>query len=111
MDDSNVTYIDMLMFDKNAQPEDWGIILTMLDSEDLRPAKVQLDEGYQHGGGWRPQEGFKFDDKTGWMSYPGDPPFKPLSGIRLRDELIVLYPYGYVGIIQPDSSFEIARMD
>lgn len=45
------------------------------------------------------------------MTYPGDPPFKPLSAIRIRDELVVLYPYGYVGIVQPDGAFEISRMD
>lgn len=39
MDDSNITYIEMLMFDPKAQPEDWGIIITMLDGKDPRPAK------------------------------------------------------------------------
>jgi hypothetical protein len=111
MDKSNITFIDMLMFEKDVEPEDWGIIITMIDPDDLRPAKVQLDEGYQHGGGWRHQDGFKYDSKTGWMTYPGDPPFKPRSAIRLREELVVLYPFGYIAIVQPDGSFEISRMD
>lgn len=111
MDKSNIIFIDMLMFEKDVDPEDWGVIITMLNPDDPRPAKVQLDEGYKDCGGWRPQDGFKFDDRTGWMTYPGDPPFKPRSGIRLREELIVLYPYDYVGIIQPDGKFEICRMD
>jgi len=42
---------------------------------------------------------------------PGDPPFKPLAQAKLRDELIVLYEADFVAVIQPDRSFEVARMD
>jgi hypothetical protein len=108
---ARVIYIDMIMFDKTTQPEDWGLVLTMLDTEDPRTAKEQLDAGYQHGGGWRHQDGFVHDAHTGSMAFPGDPPFEPRAAIRLRKELIVLYPYGYIAIIQPDHSFEICRMD
>jgi hypothetical protein len=107
---SGPTIIEMLIIDPRSSPEDWGLILGMIDPSDPRPAREQLDEGYQPSG-WHPQEGFKFNPKTGVMSYPGDPPFSPLSAIPLRDEMIVLYPYSYVAIIQKDSKFEIARMD
>jgi hypothetical protein len=109
---TKIAYIEMLIFEKGFDPEDFGLILTMLDSNDRRSAKEQLDEGYQHGGGWRPQEGFKFDKHTGAMTYPGDPPFKPRAAIKLRHELVVLYPFDYVAIMPDDkSTFEICRMD
>jgi len=104
--------LEMLVIDPRSSPEDWGLILGMLDNNDPRPAREQLDEGYQPSG-WHPQEGFKLNADTGVMSYPGDPPFKPLSAIPLHDgkEMVVLYPYSYVAILQLDGSFEIARMD
>jgi hypothetical protein len=45
------------------------------------------------------------------LSYPGDPVLEPLGEIQLRDERIVMYQYSIVAVIQPDGSFEAARMD
>ena len=87
-----------------------GFIPTFLSLADPRPAREQLDAHYQHGGGWRPQEGFTMH---GGMSlhYPGDPAFRPLAMARFRDEKIVIYEHEYVAVIQPDGSFEVSRMN
>jgi len=87
-----------------------GFIPTFLSLADPRPAREQLDSGYQHGGGWRPQTGFTMH---GGMSlhYPGDPAFRPLAMARFRDEKIVIYEHEYVAVIQPDGSFEVSRMN
>jgi hypothetical protein len=45
------------------------------------------------------------------MQDPGDPPFLALAWALLRDELLVIYEHEYLGIIQPDGSFEIARVN
>jgi hypothetical protein len=73
-------------------------------------AREQLDDGYQHGGGWRPMESFTLGDDCELL-YPGDPPFVVRCGITLRDELIFIYDCGIVAICQLDGSFEVARMD
>ena len=91
-------------------PDHVGLIPHMLDDEVLKPAREQLDANYQHGGGWRPMKNFKHLE-GGLLQYPGDPPMEPRAIMRLRDEKIVVYDYGFVGIFQKDGSFEVARMD
>lgn len=91
-------------------PEHLGLLPMMLDPSDPDPARVQFDKNYQHGGGWYPQPNFKLLDNN-VLSYPGDPPFAPVAMTKLRDELILLYEYSYVAIIQPDRTFEVCRMD
>jgi hypothetical protein len=82
----------------------------MLSAFDQRPAREQFDSGYQHGGGWDPMPGFTLHGDNS-LSYPGDPPMRPLAKTQLRSELILLYPHDWVAIIQPDRSFEVCRMD
>jgi len=94
----------------NGTPEDAGLIPMMLNLEDERPARDQLDANYQHGGGWRPMGKFKAR-RDGSLQYPGDPAIEPLAVMHFRDELVLVYPYGFVGIFQQDGSFEVARMD
>jgi len=91
-------------------PEHLGLLPGMLDEEDPRPARAQLDEAYQHGGGWQPFKGFELHEDNS-ISYPGDPRQQPLAQTWLRDELIVFYDYSWVCVIQKDRSFEICRMD
>ena len=92
-------------------PDHVGMIPHWLDESDMRNAREQLDEHYQHGGGWRPQPGFKLDPKTKRVEYPGDPPFVPLALMRFRDETLIMYQYSYLLILQKDGTFEICRMD
>ena len=90
-------------------PDHVGMIPHWLDESDMRNAREQLDEHYQHGGGWRPFEGFKLKGPN--LVYDGDPPLKPLATMKLRDEMIAIYRYGWVMILQPNGSFEVCRMD
>lgn len=107
-----------------------GLIPFFLSEKDDRPAREQIDHHYQHGGGWRPINGFKLNakftklDKTSspfvmsrqlGVKYPGDPMLKPLAVARMmnlkRDETLVFYDGSFLAIFQPDFTFEIARLD
>lgn len=90
---------------------DWlGFLPSFLDDNNPAPARDQLDANYQHGGGWRPFDGFKM--KTGGsLHYPGDPPLRPVATAQLRDETLYVYPHAWVAIVQPDGAYEVARMD
>lgn len=86
-----------------------GLLPEFLSEADPRPAREQFNEGYRHGGGWRPMSGFR--RVGGTLLYPGDPPLRPLARTQLRDELIVLHEYEIVCVVQPDGTFEACRMD
>ena len=91
-------------------PEMLGHIPGWLNEDDPRPAREQIDANYLHGGGWRPQS--KFKRLAGLaLQYPGDPPLMPLAFTVLHDELVVLYDAEYIGILQTDDRFEVARVD
>lgn len=85
-----------------------GFIPSFLCEDDPRKAREQFSEHY--AGGWHPMDGFFMDEDMN-IQYPGDPPHKPMASMTLRDEMIVVYHHGWVAIIQPDNSYEIARMD
>jgi hypothetical protein len=99
----------VIKLDPRAHPDELGLIPSFLDSTDPRPAAVQFNENYQHGGGWRPMKDFTLKNLT--LKYPGDPPMQPVYGLRFRDEMILIYPYGFVAVVQKDGAFEAARMD
>ena len=88
-----------------------GLVSLMLNDTDPRSATQQLHDGYTHGGGWQPLPGFTFIPEDQSIKYPGDPRMKPWAYAKLRDELILVYESGWFCIVQPDGSFEVARMD
>lgn len=85
-----------------------GFIPDFVSEEDPRPAAEQFNERYI--GRWRPAQGFTLTPDNR-LHYPGDPPLLPLAETRLRGEVIRLYQFGWVCIVQPDGSFQISRMD
>jgi hypothetical protein len=93
-----------------------GFIPFFLSDDDPRPAREQLHEAYAHGGGWVPfprklgNTGFKMLP-NGNMKYPGDPETQLLGESMLRTETIRVYNHAWVAIVQPDGTFEVARMD
>lgn len=95
---------------KGTTPDHLGLIPLWLNEDDSRPAKEQLDSAYGHGGGWWPFNGFTLTSDNS-LTYPGDPPLRPIAWTKLRDETIVMYRHAWVAIIQPDRSFEVCRMD
>jgi hypothetical protein len=104
--------IAFIILDKRMDPEYLGIIPMFFDANDPRPAKEQIDEAYQHGGGWEPIPHTKAVPEIHFaFRYPDDPVFKPLAIAKLRDEMIVLYDHSFLGIWQRDGTFEISRVD
>jgi hypothetical protein len=89
---------------------DLGYLPDLISEDDIRPVKEQLDDKYRYGGGWRPMKGFSFDKHTYAIKYPGDPLLRPIAQAQLRDEKIFLYEGDWLMIVQPDSSYEIARV-
>ena len=87
-----------------------GFLPGFLNDNDPRPAVEQLDANYRHGG-WHPMEGFTMNPRTFVLSYPGDPPFRPLAMIALRQERVFVYEHAFVAVVQPDGKFEAARLD
>jgi hypothetical protein len=88
---------------------EWGYIPTFLDTNDPRPAVEQIDANYV--GGWSDFKGFDFDYDSLTLHYKGDPPIRPLSALLFRREMLLLYPHAWVLILQPDRSWQIARLD
>jgi hypothetical protein len=93
-------------------PETLGLIPGFLDEDDPRPAREQFNERYAQGGGWQPFVGFSLDPRDHTLSYADDPVLHPLAVCLLHErERIVFYDHAWVLILQPDGSYEIARID
>ena len=90
---------------------DLGFLPSFLSEANPLPAAKQIDQNYQHGGGWNPQSGFTLHRETLALSYPGDPPMRPLAAAKLRDQMIYFYDYSYVMVLEKDGTFECARVD
>lgn len=92
---------------------DLGFLPNFLSEADPRPAREQLDANYQHGGGWKPFEGFEFKMicHVASLLYLGDPPMRSVAFTTLREEIILLFPHDWVVVLQPDGSWEVSRMD
>ena len=90
-----------------------GFITQFLSEDDPRPAREQIHENYAHGGGWNKFEGFELRNSgTSYgLKYPGDPVMREVSRAQLRDETLVLFECSWLAIIQPDGSYEVARID
>ena len=97
--------------DEHCTVEHLGFLPGFISEDNPKPAREQIDDNYRHGGGWNAFRGHTFNPETYAISYPGDPPLRPLARTRLRDEVIYFYPYAWVLILQADGSYEIARVD
>lgn len=85
-----------------------GIIPSFLNEDDPRPAREQFNSAYISG--WSPVPGFRMGPDYG-LRYPDDPVMMPKAMMKLRKEIILVYESGWVAIIQPDKSWEVARLD
>jgi hypothetical protein len=108
---------------------DYPINWTNMENTGLLPAIIspyvditaseQIADGYLHGGGYRPQEGFKLVpgpvDKA-LLQYAGDPDLREISRVYLpfSCELVILFEHDFVCIV-PDDGEEgeiyVTRMD
>lgn len=91
-----------------------GLIPQFFNEEDPRSAREQIAANYSFGGGWSPLSGWKMAE-DGTITYgegeDQDPPLKVLSEAKMRDETIRFYAHAWVAIVQPDGSYEVARID
>lgn len=87
-----------------------GYTLAWLDKNDPDGAVAQLHKHYSHGGGWNKFDGFTLmPDKS--IKYTGDPKLPVRAEITFRDEKIYVYDHAWFLVLQPDGTYEIARMD
>lgn len=104
--------IQFSLLHPKATQEHLGLIPEFLCESDGRPAAQQFSHNYSHGGGWRPMKSWKIHNLAEHsIRYPGDKVLKPIASAKLMDEIICIYEHAWVGIFQPDGSFEISRMD
>lgn len=87
-----------------------GPIPEYLSPDDNRPAYEQLEE--RSICGWHPEP-----PENGWMLladdyvvYPGLRAMPPVAMAWLRDEKILVYPAGWICVVQRNGEFSIARM-
>lgn len=90
-----------------------GYLPLMLNASDPRSVQEQLNETYAHGGGWNSFSGFSLleDGKTYSLSYPSDPPLPEISRAEFRDQLLVLFQYSWLAIIEDGKLIDVARVD
>jgi hypothetical protein len=105
--------IRFTMLDQTQTVEALGFLPALLDDTDPRPARDQLNDRYQHGGGWAPLQGFVMGPTTYCLSYPGDPPYRPVAvaHLPLSKEVVVFYQYQWLAVMQLDRSIEVSRVD
>jgi hypothetical protein len=101
--------VDVFFLHPRANWDHVGEIPLWLSESDPDSAQQQIHKNYGHGGGWHPMTGFTMESTI--LRYPGDPPFAPLARMQMRGEMIYIYEYGIVAIVQKDGSFEAARID
>lgn len=98
------------------RPQALGIIPQFFSEADPRSAREQLHEAYAHGGGVMPFPGFKLkldreSPGRATITYPGDPAYRVYGWTWLREELILVFNYAWVVIVQPDGDFIATRCD
>ena len=85
-----------------------GYLPTFLTLTSPLSAKEQININYRPG--WSSFKGFTLNEDNS-LSYPYDPPLFPLASTILRDDLICYYRSSWVAIIQPNRTFDVARID
>jgi hypothetical protein len=102
---------------------DFGFLPGFFDESDSRPAKEQLHENFQHGGGFMSMPGFSleradipYEEGDALLIYDKgsedeEPPLEELGRAKLRDETLIFFNYSWLAIVQPDGSFEVTRVD
>lgn len=109
---------DAPVLSKWAHQEAAGFLPEIFDENDPRPAAAQIDERYAHGGGWRPNSGFRLRNShrhnEAILTFPGDPPFREINSSRLplTGEILILFERGWLAVVQQETGrFEVTRMD
>jgi hypothetical protein len=109
-----------MMHDK-ATPDHLGLIPSFLDASSDKSLADQLNDGYQHGGGypnrgWSSSPGrpgpWRYDAEKHTLNYPGDPPFTALWRMSKGDEELIVFGSAIVMVRdRKTGSFVVGRMD
>lgn len=89
-----------------------GRIPLLINPDCADPIWQQVQDNYP--GGWQPVLG---DDRKKWtltaddyLVYPGLPPIAPVAMAWLRSEKILVYPAGWVVVVELGGDFTVARI-
>ena len=89
-----------------------GFIPLMISTTSDMPMTEQLNNGYNHGGGWRPFTDFVVNDEDDTIKYPGDPAYLPIAyAEHPSGEKVYVYEHSWVRVRKLDGTDEISRMD
>lgn len=82
------------------------------DREDGESLVDCIDRNYQHGGGWHDFNKFSVDAFNGQMEYLDDPVMHPIAMYETADEVLWMYPYGWVTVLDKSTfNTRTARID
>ena len=97
--------------DPRFTPRSLGMLVEILQADDPRSIKEQLEDRYAHGGGWRPIKGFTMRQNN-VLHYPGDQPFKPVAKTEINGEIVIFYPKcSLLAVVAQDGTFAVTRVD
>lgn len=89
-----------------------GRIPLLLDPNCNDPVWLQIETNYPHG--WQPVRGVEREKwmLTGddYLVYPGLPPLAPIAMAWLRSERIIVYPAGWLVVVDLNNDFTVARV-
>lgn len=87
-----------------------GRIPLLLNPESADPVWLQIQTNYPEG--WNPELPGKWtltaDD---YLIYPGLPPVAPAAMAWLRSERVLVYPAGWVVVVELGGEFTVARIE
>ena len=90
-----------------------GYLPAIISEADPLPVAEQMAEKYI--GGWNPFAGFTLHNAEvthkAFLTYPGDPDLQEVSRTTIRDELVILFQYSWLAVVQKDGSYVISRAD
>jgi hypothetical protein len=86
-----------------------GFIPEIIRAYDPKPVRAQIAERYAHG--YDPIPHWTLSSESNNIQYPGDEPLVPRAQLQVRDELVLVYDYAFVAIVQQNGDFAVQRMD
>ena len=103
--------MDTWTLDDNITPEHLGFIPYWIDTQAEESFVDQIEANYAHGGGWHDFDGFiRMNDGT--LTYPEDPPLKPIAMVSNEREIMTLHHHSWVCVYnRADKTFRVARID
>lgn len=86
-------------------PDYLGSLPDLFSVHDSRSAAEQVSDHPS----WFPNPDMRIRT-DGTLIFPGDPDLPPLFMAQIRDEIVYLYRYSWVAIVQSDGSYVVSRL-